>query len=86
MSYSMVMNHCQTGRWRETSTHLVPLHEPFPCLDEPLAHDIVVLRRRVAVVVEDVRYVLVHIWDEHAELGAQELVEQLFDAGLYGRP
>ena len=67
-------------------TDLIPLHESFPCLDEPLAHDIVVLCRRVAVVVEDVRYVLVNIWDEHAELGAQQLVEQLFDAGLYGRP
>lgn len=46
------------------STHLVPIHELLPSLDEPFADQVLVLGRRIPFIVEHIAHIFIHIRNE----------------------
>lgn len=69
-------------RREQRVSYLVAVQEGFQRFHKPLMHDILVIRTCVAVVVQNVGHILVHIRNEVPQLGSDELVEQLLHASL----
>ncbi len=69
----------------QSRPYLVTLRQALPSFDEALPYDVLILRRSIGIVVEDVGHVLVHVRQQRAELRPQKLVEQLLDAHAESR-
>jgi len=61
----------------QSRPYLVTLCQALPSLDEALPYDVLILRRSIGIIVEDVGHVLVHVHQQRVELRPQKLVEQL---------
>jgi hypothetical protein len=64
------------------ATYLVSICQALPSLDESFSHNILILCSRVTIIIQGIRYILVHVNDECSEFWPHELIKQLLYARL----
>jgi hypothetical protein len=65
-----------------TMTYLVPICQAFPRLDKSFSHNILIICSGITVIIQNIRYIFVHVKNERSEFRPHELIEQLLYSGL----